>query len=301
MDIHIRQLRYFMELAQCLNFTKAAMNLYIAQPALSQQIAELEKQLGVTLFVRNSRSVALTPAGEILLESCPDILERLERIHKQMLQAQAGVRGGLRIGYLDNFKEMLPPVLNAFRQQYPDISIECFVGNLREQKNMLHSGHIDISFARINYNDLKRDDPPAYQVLWQDDMCLAVHESHPFAVSGFRDYSLLENEELFLLDDSVAPYYDLMAQKICAEIGLNTKKRKAFDSTSTIMMHVNAGFGITLLPGEMIRQASKYVRFIPVKKACLDFGVLWLPNSSNASLPLFLDMLVSTFDTVPEK
>lgn len=301
MDIHIRQLRYFMELAKCLNFTKAAMNLYIAQPALSQQIAELEKQLGVTLFVRNSRSVALTAAGQILLESCPDILARLDRVHKQMLQAQSGIRGSLRIGYMDNFRQMLPPLLNSFRQQYPDISIECFGGHLREQKNMLHNGHIDVSFARINHYDMDKENSPAYNVLRQADMCLAVHESQPFVVSGCQDYSLLEKEELFLLDDSAAPYYQLLVQDICTEIGLTIKKRKSFHSVSTIMMQVNAGLGVALLPSDVAHQASKDVRFIPVKKACIDFGVLWLQDSANASLPLFLDMLASTVDTVPDK
>ena len=72
-------MRYFMELAKCLNFTKAAANLYVAQPTLSQQIAELESQLGVTLFNRNSRNVTLTPAGKILQEAYPSFEAQLEQ------------------------------------------------------------------------------------------------------------------------------------------------------------------------------------------------------------------------------
>lgn len=301
MDIHIRQLRYFMELAKCLNFTKAAMNLYIAQPALSQQIAELEKQLGVTLFVRNSRSVALTPAGQILLDACPDILARLETVHKQMLQAQSGIRGSLRIGYLGAYKRFLPPILNAFHQQHPDVYIELLGGSLREQKNAVHSGHIDVSFAFINYYDIEKENPPAYNVLWQDDMCLVVHKDHPFVVSGGTDYSLLEKEKLLLLDDNTAPSYSLIAQDVCAEIGLRVKKRKNIQTVETIMMQVDAGLGISLLPYNAIRMAHQHAEFIPVKKKCMDFGTVWNKDCSNATLPLFLDFLENTVDAVPEK
>lgn len=290
-----------MELAKCLNFTKAAMNLYIAQPALSQQIAELEKQLGVTLFVRNSRSVALTPAGQILLDACPDILARLENIHKQMLQAQSGIRGSLRIGYLDTFKHFLPPVLNAFHQQYPDVSIELFSGSLREQKNAVLSRHIDVSFALINDYDVENENPPAYNVLWQDDVCLVVHKDHPFVVSGCTDYSLLEREELLLLDDNASPSYSLFAQDICSEIGLRVKKRKSIQTVGTIMMQVDAGLGISLLPYNAVNLAYKHAEFIPVKKNCMDFGMVWDKGCSNAALPLFLDFLESTADTVPER
>lgn len=301
MDIHIRQLRYFMELAKCLNFTKAAMNLYIAQPALSQQIAELEKQLGVTLFVRNSRSVSLTAAGQILLESCPDILARLENIHKQMLEAQSGVRGCLRIGYLDTFRNLLPPLLKTFCQQFPDVSVELFSGTLREQKDAVHSGRIDISFAFINHYDMDQDSLAAYKVLWQDDMCLVVHEEHPFVVSGCTDYALLEKEELLLLDDDTSPTYPLMAQDVCAQIGLRVKKRKSIKTVGTIMMRVDAGLGISLLPCNVIHLAHTHAKFLPVKEKCMDFGVVWNRDCNNAALPMFLDVLESTMDTVPEE
>lgn len=83
MNINTQQLHYFMELANCLNFTRAAANLYVAQPTLSQQIAELEAQLGVTLFIRNSRSVTLTPAGTILYAALPDIGSRFLDVQQQ--------------------------------------------------------------------------------------------------------------------------------------------------------------------------------------------------------------------------
>lgn len=294
MDIHIRQLRYFMELAKCLNFTKAALNLYIAQPALSQQIADLEKQLGTALFVRNSRSVALTPAGKILYDTCPDILIRLEKIHEQMLQAQSGVRGSLRIGYLDYFSHQLPPILNTFRQQYPDVAIELYGGSLREQKDALFRGHIDAAFTAINRYNRSKENGSAFHPLWQDDMCLVVRENHPFVTSGRTNYALLEDTELLLLDDNASPAYPLFAQDICSEIGLNAKKRRFVSTAANIMMQVDAGLGYALLPKAASQLACRHAVFIVVKKQCLDFGVMWAQDSVNATLPLFLDLIVQT-------
>lgn len=301
LDIHTRQLRYFMELAKCLNFTKAAMHLYIAQPALSQQIADLEKQLGVSLFVRNSRSVSLTAAGKILLEAGPDILARLESVQKQMLQAQAGIRGHLRIGYLDAFTHLLPPLLNSFRQLYPDVSIELFNGTLREQKNALDNGQIDVSFALINYYAMEKENPPTFNVLWQDDMCLIVRKDHPFITSGGTDYSLLANEELLLLDDDAALAYFMLVQDACAEVGFRINKYTTVKTVSAIMMQVDAGLGISMLPRSMVKLAHEHTALLPVKKSYMDFGVVWQHDCVNPTLSLFLDMLEDTIAAVPSE
>lgn len=299
MDIHVRQLRYFMELAKCLNFTKAAMNLYIAQPALSQQIADLEKQLGVTLFVRNSRSVALTAAVQILLDSCSDILTKMEIVHRQMLQAQSGFRGSLRIGYLGNFVEKLPPLLAAFRKEYPDISLDIVGGSLQEQKHMLHSGQIDISFARISYPEMNREDAPERMVLWQDDICILIHEDHPFIVSGCLDLNLLEREELLLPDDSSDPFYTRIVQDVCTEAGLNFSNRKFLKNIEAVLMQVNAGLGVSVLPSTVMTLVHHHVRTHPLKKDCIDFGALWMKDNENPSLPLFLDLVIKIFKAPP--
>ena len=96
-----------MELAKCLNFTRAAANLYVAQPTLSQQIAELETQLGVPLFTRNSRTVTLTPAGKILYDSIPDLSARITQIQQHMRLTAAGFSGSLNLGFLGNFADFI--------------------------------------------------------------------------------------------------------------------------------------------------------------------------------------------------
>lgn len=289
-----------MELAQCLNFTRAAVNLYIAQPALSQQIAELEKQLGVTLFVRNSRSVALTPAGRILMEACPDILGRLEKVHKQLLQAQAGIRGSLRIGYLDTYRNMLPPILKAFSQIYPDVTLELFDGSVKEQKSALAGGQVDVAFTFINPYAMDVNASTACNVLWREDLCLAVQENHPFVAGGCTELAMLADETLLILDDEASPHYPQFIQEACRELELKFARIRTGRSMSSLSMQVAAGLGVALLP-QSAANVDAQVRFVPVRKSCMDFGVVWDQSAGNASLPLFLDLVEKMYDTVPSK
>lgn len=303
MDIHTRQLRYFMELAKCLNFTKAAMNLYIAQPALSQQIADLEKQLGVTLFERNSRSVALTPAGKILESACPDIFNRLESVRQQVLWAQAGLRGSIKIGYLDAFQPILPGIMQEFRELYPDIALEFYHGTLKELKAATENRDLDIAFAWVNIPLLSTTNTPAYTILWQEDMCIAVRKDHPFVLSGATDYSLLEPETFILIDEDTSPGYQAIAYEAAAEAGLSIRNKSVSKQFASIVMQVEAGMGVSILPSHTASftfSPTDNIEFIPIKKDCMSFGFVWFEDSKNAALPLFLEVL-EKMDYAPPK
>lgn len=292
-----------MELAKCLNFTKAAMNLYLAQPALSQQIADLEKQLGVTLFERNSRSVTLTPAGEILQGACPTILNKLEELEKQLLRAKAGLRGSLKIGYSVMFQPILAKVLQEFRQLYPDIALDMCIEQLSVLKSRLDTGDIDVAFAWINHRELPQKRPPSYHVLWQEDLCLVVRKDHPFVTSGGTDYSLLENDTFIVTEDTPNIGFRRSVLEAANEIGLPIKHHVTSKQFSTIIMQVETGMGVSVLPGWMQNYdfyVSDNITFIPIKEKCLDFGVVWFEDSKNAAIPLFLDLLDSELRSVAD-
>lgn len=299
-DINTRQLRYFMELAKCLNFTKAAMNLYLAQPALSQQIADLEKQLGVTLFERNSRSVILTPAGEILQSACPEILAKLENIEQQMLRAKAGLRGSIKIGYTVVFQPVLARVLCEFRQLYPDIAVDICSGRVKELKSAMENGDVDVAFAWVNSRELPSKRSPSYNVLWQEDLCVVVHKDHPFALSNGTDYSLL-NDDVFIMTDDVQDLgFRGFVQEVANEVGISIKRQTLSRQFDTIIMQVEAKMGVSILPGWMKSYTfcvSENIKYIPIKEKCMDFGVLWHEDSKNAAIPLFMDLLENTLSS----
>lgn len=285
-----------MELAKCLNFTKAAMNLYLAQPALSQQIADLEKQLGVTLFERNSRSVTLTPAGEILQNACPSILMKLEEIEKQLLRAKAGLRGSVKIGYTVVFQPILSRLLQEFRQLYPDIALDIYTDQLSVLKGALDSGDIDLAFTWINHKELPQKRPLAYHVLWKEDLCLVLRKDHPFVTSDSPDYSLLENDTFIMSEDVPNIGFRRIAFETANDIGLPIKHQVTSKQFATIIVQVETGMGVSILPAWMKNYdfySSDNIVFIPIKEKCLDFGVVWFEDSKNAAIPLFLDLLGS--------
>lgn len=299
MDIHIRQLRYFMELAKCLNFTKAALNLYIAQPALSQQISDLEKQLGVRLFDRDSRSVSLTSAGRVLLDACPAILNNLENVRKQMLLIQSGMRGSIRLGYLAEFRAMMPDLLHQFNQLYPDVGIELFLKPLNELKSALHDGMIDFFFSFIAPHEFQNFSF-CQRILFADDLCLVIRKDHPFVLSGCKDYTLLKNETLFTLDQKISAYYPTVIENVCEEFGIETTKFSYSNDMITVILQVDAGLGYALLPGNLSPFAYDHITFIPIKKNYLDFGVVWKKENKNPVFPLFKEMLEVKFNLDPE-
>lgn len=277
------------------------MNLYIAQPALSQQIAELEKQLGVTLFERNSRSVTLTSAGEILQAACPDILNKLDSVQQEMLCAQAGLRGSLKIGYLYVFQPLLPSVVQKFRKLYPDVALEFYSGNLKELEIALENRDIDLAFSWINEADISPNSPAAYQLLWHEDLCIAVQKDHPFARSGGKDYTLLKDETFVLIDESTSPGFQYMARKASTEAGFLIKNKITSKEFTSIIVQVEAGIGVSILPSGIKSFgvcANENIAFIPIQKDGMSFGVIWYNDSRNAVLPLFLDLLEKTVDAL---
>lgn len=296
MDIHTQQLRHFMELAKCLNFTRAAMNLYIAQPALSQQIADLEKQLGVTLFERTSRSVSLTPAGEILQKACPEILNRINSVQQQLLSAQAGLRGNLKIGYLSAFQSVLPKLVQKYRDLYPDVAVELFLGNIKETQTALRSQDADIIFTAIHPEMVPEDSTVIRQTLWQEGMCLVLRSDHPFALSGGQDYALLRDSVFSLLDDETVPGFQRLVQKLCSEAGIPLNHVTTCKTWGPIGIQMETGMAVSIFSTHDSEQFCAYhkdlVRF-PIRDNCLSFCAVWNPHSKNAALPLFLDVMES--------
>lgn len=124
--MELRQLRYFITLAEELNFTRTAQRLHIVQPALSRQIKELEKELHILLFRRNKRSVELTESGRIFLPEAIKTLEQAEHAVTQARRAQAGIVGKIEIGYSSGsvLSGVLGAILRRYREAFPDVELD---------------------------------------------------------------------------------------------------------------------------------------------------------------------------------
>src|ERR1700754_4042599 len=178
--MELRHLRYFVAVAEELHFTRAALRLNIAQPPLSQQIRALEQQLGVQLFVRTRRSVALTDAGRTLLARSREMLAAAQALPGELQRVARGEVGLLRIGFSSTLPltKVLRDVVADHRRRHPDVAL-----NLREMHSQLQfdglrRGELDVGLVR--YNE-RAPDGIRLQLLRRDPLRLVVPAAHRFA------------------------------------------------------------------------------------------------------------------------
>ena len=153
--MEFKQLQYFLSAAEYLNFTEAAQACYIVQSAMSQQISSLEKELGVTLFVREKRALHLTTEGEVLVLEARKILNQMNRSRQLVQNVAKGYQHLLRVGCNGNLcRETLPQVLERFRKDYPDVKVLTMHRQHADLMTQLENGQIDcmISLFWPEYN-----------------------------------------------------------------------------------------------------------------------------------------------------
>lgn len=177
----LRQLRYFVALANTRNFTRAAEQMHIAQPPLSRQIQLLEEELGVQLVLRNSRPVALTEAGRLFYEQSLQVLQRVDQMKTGVRQAARNLRQSISIGYVgSSLYGGLPMLVRLFRQRYPDTDVHLVDLGTVQQITELKSGRIDLGFGRIR----TRDTSVARSILREERLVLALAPSSPLAAQS---------------------------------------------------------------------------------------------------------------------
>src|ERR1700758_3430704 len=178
--MEIRHLRYFCVLAEQLHFTKAALLLNVAQPALSHQIKQLEEELGTQLVERSNRRVRLTAAGDVFLARAARILEQLDTAARETVRAGQGEAGSLVIGVVSTAVcSVLPELLRKFRRESPQISLDIREMEPAEQVEALRREIIDIGLLFLAIQD------PAFDslVVSRERLIVALPTGHPPAAA----------------------------------------------------------------------------------------------------------------------
>ncbi len=288
----MRQLQYFISVAETLNFTKAAKQHYIAQQAISQQIAALEKKLGVQLFYRNNRSVQLTPAGKVFYKEIKIITARLEDAINKALRAASSFEGTLKVGFLGpNEKWFLPELIRKFRNSYPNIDLTMTQGNLEKLRESIQQGLLDIAF---NFS-LCMD--PASGITWKtinrDPICVILYRDHPLANEPRIRLASLANDSFVAIDRREAPFaFDAMVRQ-CLNSGFSPKIVSQSRSFETVLFMVEAETGIALVPRCFEIYTNDKLRFIELEgeTETVELVVAWLKDNPNPAIPLFLKAL----------
>lgn len=291
MNINIQQLQYFMELANCLNFTRAAANLYVAQPTLSQQIADLEAQLGVTLFNRSSRSVTLTPAGAILQSALPDLSARFQSVQQRMLLTAAGFSGSLTVGFLDIFLDLMPTIIRDFKNAFPDIVIKPSQLSQSDLIKGLKNETIDVAFTIIPV--LSAEEQPLYEVkkFASDSMCFVISKGLSLPTDASNALPL------FVGDETVAPGFQPYAMECLRKHEVPVSEVILTNSLANLWVYLESHSGLSVLPKMYSGFFPESTQFIPIPDEVVRLGIMWHAGASNPILPLFLDALDQFFES----
>lgn len=286
----IRQLRYFIAVAEHLNFTEAAKKLYVAQPAVSQQIAYLEKKIGVKLFHRNKHSVELTNAGSVFLKDAREIVERFASSIEHARQAEAGMVGTINIGLLSvSVRDFLPLVVRLFRSKYPQVKINFSFDNIGQLNHKLLSGEIDIAFTLSH--GLHNLGGITYQALWPQPYSIILPEDHSLADQSDLSIAQLAQEPFVMLEREESPQgYDYVLS-LCAKHGFSPRIVSQASRTDAVLMIVDAGIGISILSHHLMLYASPSLRFIDIQdeEHQVDVVASWKTANENPSVPLFIE------------
>lgn len=296
----INQLRYFISVAQTLNFSEAARRNGLTQPSISHHISELEKQLETQLFIRDKRSVILTDTGRAFLPRAVEVVELVQKSALQLKKMDAGESGQLTVSALTTASSMLSRCLAAFSKKYPDITVDIRLASGLEQTMVMNEDKYDLHFAITDM--VPSGDSFEMISVGSDRLCLTMPADHPladeFKTSGV-DFSRLTRERFIACSQNDGPALYKRVMLLCANRSYKPVIVSQCDRTEAILLSVGAGLGISILPHAM-RDVfySENVAFFPLDgdDALRNYVLAWHKPIVNPAVKLFADTIRPLFE-----
>ena len=291
--MELRHLRYFVAVAEELNFTRAAVKLRLAQPSLTRQIHKLEEELGVRVLSRSKNRVALTEEGRSFLVDARRILALATESILAVQRLSRGETGQLNIAYLSNFDfELLPETLGAFRQTFPHIALNLFDMTPAEQFRALEARKIDLGFVGLR--------PPAGAGSLQSESIarlrtvVVLPAKHPLARKRQINLGELRNMFFVGLSEKTHPGFRDWLSETCRPAGYAPRILQDAELEPALMTFVAEGLGVSLArehikklphPGVALRPLSP-----PVKT---DYCIAWNRDNDSRALQQYIQMVKS--------
>lgn len=243
--MELRHLRYFVAVAEELNFTRAAQRLNTAQPSLSQQIKQLEAEVGVPLLDRSKQHVALTEGGRVFLVDAQEILARVERAGQRAVRAQQGKSSELIIGVVPAAEiKILPKLIPLAERKLPRIRLVFHNVPSAEQKRLLATGSLDVGLLRGPLEDPRLE---VEDVLWEK-LVAGLPAGHPLARKKSVSIRQLNDLPFIMVSREGSPELHDAVQAFCKRSGLHPRVVQQADNVLGNLNMIRAGMGFALLP-----------------------------------------------------
>lgn len=292
--MELRHLRYFVAVADALNFSKASSTLHVSCPTLSKQIMDLEASLGAPLLERTTRQVRLTIPGEVFLEHARKILSETEAARQSVRDASQGKLGTLRIGNAGALSHsFMPASLNVFRKHHPDIEVALVETGIEEHVTAVQNGALHLGF----HVDVMGKLPPGVRHL-------PVLKGHFHLIHG-RDHRLgklkevrladLKDEKFMSFKNAAIATHEKLVADILAESGLKIGPMTVVNGYEVFLAMIAGGDGISLLPrfGNALLLDGLAMRPLkePSLKTALTVSVVWRERPRIALVSHFVEVV----------
>ena len=288
--IELRHLRYFIAVAEELHFGRAADRLHMAQPPLSQQIRQLEAELGFQLLYRTKRSVALTEAGQVFLEDCRKIFRQLDQAIRTGQQASRGELGQLAIAFVSSAAyNVLPSILQAFRAAMPQVRLELHELTTDQQVQWMQDGRIDVGFVRPPIES----DQLQLMTIFREPLVVALPIAHPLVEQAQVSLASLASEPFILFPRPLAPgLYDQIIS-LCQQAAFSPNVVQEAIQMQTIVTLVASEIGIAIVPislQNLQRTGVVYKPLIePTPQAAI--ALAWRTQDTSPTVQRFLEVV----------
>ncbi|HPL63165.1 MAG TPA: LysR family transcriptional regulator [Syntrophales bacterium] len=297
--MELRHLIYFIAVAEELHFGRAARRLNISQPPLSQQIRQLEAEIGVRLFERTKRRVEITQPGLIFLEEARKIVRLSEEAVRRTIRAGKGEIGKLTVGYVGSANySLLPPVVRGFRKRFPKVDLALMELNTSHQIEALQDGRIQIGFLRPPKGSERNG--LSIEPLIRESLLAALPQSHALAGKRRLSWRMLSGEQFIMIPRQRAPgFYDQIIN-LCQQEGFSPDIVLEASQFHTIIGMVSAEIGITIVPSSMQAASIQGVVFRPVGRENIktELAMAWQKKNPSPVLLQFIELARETAKTV---
>lgn len=264
--MELRHLRYFVAVAECLNFTKAAAQLRVAQPALSRQIRDLEDEIGGQLLERGPRFVRLTQAGEAFIVEARSVLQRADDAVQTARSFVSGHRGEIHIGYAPSpTVELLPRALRLFQDACPAVRVTLHDLSAQEMFDGLRAGRLDAALCvRARPKDMRGI---TFTQMRTYPFRLAVAGGHRLVRASCVNLAKIRPDKLLIYTRKDYPDYAAMLDAMFTGRLLMPDIAEEHDSATGLLAAIGAGHGVAIVPSVLARLAGPNLKFRPIRPA----------------------------------
>ncbi|MFP5275994.1 MAG: LysR substrate-binding domain-containing protein [Acidobacteriota bacterium] len=296
--MELRHLRYFCAVAEWKGFNRAAKALHVSQSAISDQVLDLEREMGVTLINRSRQRLSLTPVGEVFFEDARRILADAESAVDRARRTSRGEIGSLRIAFLVwGASSFLPGVIREFRQQHPGVHLSVREMLPNEQARALVQGSLDVGFTRPLL--------PPYagqlhsETLYCDPFLAVLPCDHPRARCPVH-LKDLANEPFVLCEREISPALFDRIIYMCSRAGFAPRIVQTSNVFSSVLALVEAGEGITLIPSSLRHVRFSDLAFCPIDDSdgTIELVMAWPQERSTGILQSFLDFVRARIEVI---